>query len=221
MKVSRVFIINWLLVIGMFGLSIWAWLQLPSDAQIATRFDFDGLPTAYMSKMWGLLLSPLIALAFVVAHPILPKIEPNKQNLNRSQKAYDIFSIAFLVFFSIVHSAIVFSALGQAIDVPTIVIVALGGFLIVFGNYFSKIRRNYSFGVRTPWTLSSNLAWHKTHRLAGWLTVIHGVGLIITALRSHTILPVIVLISFVVTDIVVLPVYSYLLWRSDSNRSTE
>ena len=217
MKLSRVLIINWLLVIGMLALSIWAWRQLPSDAQIATRFDLDGLPTAYMGKIEGLFLPPVIALAFVVTYPILPKIEPNQKNFNYSQKAYDIFSIAFLIFFNIVHGAIVSSALGQSVDVPTIVIVALGGFLIVFGNYFGKIRRNYSFGVRTPWTLSSDLAWHKTHRCAGWLTVIHGMGLIITGLRSHTILPVIILISFAIVSIIVLPVYSYHLWKSDSN----
>lgn len=221
MKLSRVFIVNLLLVIGMFALSIWAWLQLPPDAQIATRFGLDGSPTAYMGKIAGLLFSPLMALSFVFTYPILPKIEPKRKNLKRSRKAYDIFSIASLVFFGISHGAIVFFALGKTIDVPTIIIVALGAFLIVLGNYYSKIRRNYSFGVRTPWTLDSDLAWHKTHRWAGWLTVLHGVGLMAAGMRSHTILPVVVLISFVVVSVVILPICSYLWWREDANRFLE
>ncbi|MEL6439006.1 MAG: SdpI family protein [Cyanobacteria bacterium J06621_8] len=162
MKLSRVFTINLLIVMEMFALSFWAWGQLPTDAQIATRFAFDGSPVGYMGKTEGLLLEPLIALVFTLICPILPKIEPT--NLKRSKPAYAIFSLALVIFLSIVQGAIVFGALGKTTDTLKIIVFALGGFLIIFGNYLSKIRRNHFFGVRTPWTLSSDLAWHKTHR---------------------------------------------------------
>ncbi|MDJ0590085.1 MAG: SdpI family protein [Pleurocapsa sp. MO_226.B13] len=221
MRLRRIFTLNLLFVAGMLALSIWAWVQLPADARIATRFDFDGSPIAYMNKLGGLLLLPLMTFSIALVDLILPRIEPNRDNLKRSGKAYAVFSAGIVIFFSIVHVAIVLSALEQAVDIPTIITLTLGGFLIVTGNYLSKIRRNYSFGLRTPWTLSSDLAWNKTHRWAGWFTVVHGVALMVTSVRSHTILPVIVLISFVIVSIVILPVYSYLLWKSDSNRIAE
>ena len=218
MKLNRVFVINLMLVVGMLALSIWTWWQLPPDAKVATHFNFDGTPSSYMDKTWGLFILPAIALILVVTNRIIPNIEPNQNNIKRSQKAYTIFSLALIIFLSVVHGAMLLFALGKTVDMPMIVILAVGILTIVLGNYLSKIRRNYSFGVRTPWTLSSDLAWHKTHRLASWLTVLHGIGLLVSGLRSHTILPIIVLISFAVTSVVILPIYSYICWRSDDRR---
>lgn len=39
----------------------------------------------------------------------------------------------------------------------------------------SKIRQNYTVGIRLPWTLSSEDNWDKTHRLAGKLWIVGGV----------------------------------------------
>ena len=218
MKLNHIFKVNLLLVVAMFGLSIGTWWHLPEATQIATHFDLNGIPTGYMGKTGGLLLLPGMALLFVLTMPILPKIEPYKNNIDRSAKAYNVFSLALVIFLGVVHGAIVLTALGWAIDIPTTVVLSLGIFLIVFGNYLSKIRRNHSFGVRTPWTLSSDLAWHKTHRWGSWLTVLHGVGLLITAWRSHTILPAIVLISYTIVNIAILPICSYFWWKSDPQR---
>ena len=148
MKLSRIFIINLLFIAAMFGLSTWAWVQLPPNAQIPTRFDFDGTPIAYMGKIGGLLLSPLIALTLAITDLILPKIEPNRDNMRRSAKAYNVFSVAIIIFFGIVHAVIVLSALEKTVNTTNVISIALGGFMIVIGNYFSKIRRNYSFGFR-------------------------------------------------------------------------
>ena len=115
MKPSRIFVINLLFIVAMFALSIWAWTQLPAEAQIPTRFDFDGTPIAYMSKPEGLFLSPIIALAIAIAELILPKVEPNQNNIRRSSKAYNVFSVAIIIFFGIVHAVIVLSALEKTI----------------------------------------------------------------------------------------------------------
>ena len=221
MKLSRVFAINLLFIAGVFALSIWAWGQLPPNAQIPTRFNFDGTPVAYMGKVSGLFLLPAITLAFAITELILPKIEPNQNNIRRSSKAYNIFSVALVIFFAIVHITIVLSALEKTIDTSNVISVALGGFLIIIGNYFGKIRRNYSFGFRTPWTLSSDLAWHKTHRWTGLLTVVHGFAFIVAGLSASSTLLIFTLISFLMVSVVILPVYSYLLWKSDTNRSAE
>ena len=215
MKLNRVFAINLMLVVGMLALSTWTWWQLSPDANIATHFDFDGTPSSYMHKTWGLFILPAIALILTVSNRIIPEIEPHQNNIQRSQKAYTVFSLALIIFLGVVHSAIVLFALGKAIDVSTVVIVAVGILTIILGNYLSKIRRNHFLGIRTPWTLSSDLAWHKTHRLGSWLMVLHGIGLLFAGLRSHSILPIIVLISFAITSIIILPICSYLWWKTD------
>ena len=42
-----------------------------------------------------------------------------------------------------------------------------------------QIRSNFMMGIRTPWTLSSDLAWEKTHRLGGWLFMVAGALMIV------------------------------------------
>lgn len=72
----------------------------------------------------------------------------------------------------------------------------------------------------TIWTLSSDLAWHKTHRLGGWLMILHGLAFLIAGLLSNTTLIVYLVISLLIVSLIILPVYSYCIWRSDSDRST-
>src|SRR5258708_28004997 len=45
---------------------------------------------------------------------------------------------------------------------------------IFIGNYLGKLRRNFWAGIRTPWTLASDVVWERTHRFGGWLFVIGG-----------------------------------------------
>jgi uncharacterized membrane protein len=43
----------------------------------------------------------------------------------------------------------------------------VGLLFIVLGNLMPRFRSNFFFGIRTPWTLSSEQMWMKTHRLGG------------------------------------------------------
>lgn len=91
------------------------------------------------------------------------------------------------------------------------------GMLIVFGNYMGKVRPNWFVGVRTPWTLSSKIAWAKTQRISGWLLAAAGVLLIAVGfLRSGWAFAVlfVALGGFLVWSLV----YSDILWRSDPDR---
>ncbi len=219
MKLKVIFIVNMLLVAAMLTLSIWAWGQLPFDAQVPVHFDIKGSADEYMGKE-GLLVIPLITFLITVMYLILPRIEPKQQNLRRSSKAYTAVSIASAALLCSVHIVIIWSALGRTINVNTVIDVTMGLFLVVMGNYLSKIRCNHFFGIRTPWTLSSDLAWQKTHRLGGWLIVLHGLAFLIAGLLSNTTLFIYLVISLLIVSLVVLPIYSYFIWRSDSDRST-
>ena len=59
-------------------------------------------------------------------------------------------------------------------NTTAVLTAAIGVMLIVMGNFMGKIRSNFVFGMRTPWTLSSELSWNKTHRLTGKLFMLWG-----------------------------------------------
>jgi uncharacterized membrane protein len=52
-------------------------------------------------------------------------------------------------------------------------------FVVVMGNYLPTVKPNYFIGIRTPWTLSDENNWLKTHRIAGRIYLFGGIILLI------------------------------------------
>jgi uncharacterized membrane protein len=50
------------------------------------------------------------------------------------------------------------------------------------GVLCERAKRNWFIGIRTPWTLSSDRVWEKTHRVGGKLFKIAGVIALIGAM---------------------------------------
>ena len=69
---------------------------------------------------------------------------------------------------------------GKTRPAMVVLLAAVGLVLMVVGNYLGKVRSNFFFGIRTPWTLSSELSWNRTHRLAGRLLVALGLVTVAT-----------------------------------------
>lgn len=75
-----------------------------------------------------------------------------------------------------------------------------------------KCRRNYTSGIKLPWTLNSDENWRKTHHLAGFLWIFAGAFMIVTAFVNALVMKYFILAALLV--ILFIPaVYSYLLYR--------
>lgn len=91
--------------------------------------------------------------------------------------------------------------------------IALGVLFVAMGNITPRLRPNWFLGIRTPWTLSSDAVWRRTHRLGGFAMVIGGIVLIIVGLQpSSALRPVGVVLGVLVIGGVP-TVFSYLDWR--------
>ncbi|MEO8509768.1 MAG: SdpI family protein [Chloroflexota bacterium] len=154
-------------------------------------------------------------LALLVA---LPRIEPRRQNLERSGTAYIAIGIAVLAFMTVLHAFAVMAALGGEANVVRIVGIGVGVLFIVIGNFLGKTRSNWFFGIRTPWTLTSERSWTRTHRLGGYLFIALGVAMILTTVLFPPEAFVWILMVGLFSMIAVLFGYSYLAWRDDPNR---
>ena len=93
------------------------------------------------------------------------------------------------------------------------------GLLFIFlGNYITRVEPNWFVGIRTPWTLSSDTVWRKTHRTGGWLMVLGGLVIAACAfLPQGAFLPL--FIPAIVVIAVVPIVQSYVLWKREQGRS--
>jgi uncharacterized membrane protein len=185
-----------------FIVSAWAWGQIPDGAQIAIHWGPSGEANGFAPKSVGLLLMPAMSLGIGALLAFLPRIDPRRANLLRSGAAYQAIAIGALLLMLALHIAAVLSATGQRVDMARIVPVGVGMLFL---------------GIRTPWTLSSERSWTKTHRLGGYLFAAFGammvvVGVIDPQAMVWALIPGLV----VVTGVPI--VYSYLVWRTDPDR---
>ena len=208
------FIASALAIAFMGVVTLWAWPEIPAGRQLVIHWDAAGNPDGYASKGVALLLLPILALAIALLLAVIPQIEPRRVNLARSGKPYLAAWIGIIVVLAGAQLLIVLAAVGHPANVVTIASLLVGGLLIVIGNYLGKARSNFSFGIRTPWTLSSDLSWDKTHRLGGRVFVATGAAMIIAGLtRSGTVFAVVLVVLLAL--IAVVTVYSYVIWRGD------
>lgn len=220
MKVRPLLVTGALVVLGMLAISAWAWPQIPADALVPVHWGADGTADGFASKTWGLLGLPLITTGLTLLLAFLPRIEPRRQNLARSATAYVGIGIATLVFMLGVHVVAVMAALEREVDMGLMAVIGISGLFLVVGNYLRKTRSSWFFGIRTPWTLSSERSWDRTHRAGSVVFVAIGVATIATALVAGPVVGIWVLLGGVGLGSVGLVAYSYVVWRDDSNRRT-
>ena len=220
MKLRPLVIVGSAAVIGMLILSAWAWPQIPDGAQVPIHWGIDGTPDGYGPKWVGLLGIPILTALVVALLLVIPRFEPRRANLERSATAYVAVGIAITLFVTALHVAAVLAALGEDINLGMVASIGIGLAFVVMGNYLGKTRSNWFFGIRTPWTLSSDRSWTRTHRLGGIAFVVVGLLVIVTALVAGPSVAIWVLLGGMAASIVGLLPYSYLVWRSDPDRQS-
>lgn len=205
------------MIVIMLAISGWAWGQIPADAKVPIHWGPDGQADGWGSKTTGLFMLPAISAVTALLLAFLPKIDPRAGNLARSGTAYFATVVALMAFMLVIHFAAVLATLGWAINTTMVVIAGLGLMLMVIGNYFGKISSNYMFGIRTPWTLASELSWNKTHRIGGKLFMGWGAIMLISAFIAPTASLTYGITGGMLAITAFLFGYSFWVFRSDPN----
>lgn len=214
---KKIGVVSGIVLVLMLSLSLWAWFQIPAGTQVPIHFDINGNPDQFGSPLMGLFLLPVVALFLVLLLAFIPRLEPRQENLRQSGRAFRATWAMLLVFFAGLHTIIVLSTL-QITQINLFEVffpIAMGSLFLVLGNFMGKVRSNFIFGIRTPWTLSSELSWNKTHRLGGRLMMAVGALTIITSffLPITWVLGILMGGLFVMMAIVM--VYSWMVYRDD------
>ena len=162
---------------------------------------------------------PLISLLFPILYFAIPRIDPRKYNVEKSRKAFAITIVSTMAFMAVLHAIVVAGALGRTVNVSLVLTILVGILFMVIGNYMGKIKSNFFIGFRTPWTLSSDISWNKTNRLAGWLLVLYGLSLTIASICGNRIVLIAVFFFGIATVVAVPMVYSYTIWKKDPGKT--
>ena len=207
-----------LLFATMLALSVWAYVRLPADAQVPMHWNFMGEVDRYAGRFAGLFAGVALFPLVVGLLLLVPRIEPRRINLARSARAYRATTYAAMAFLTGVHAAVVATALGRDVDVNRLVLLGAGLMVTVIGNWLPKVRSTYLFGIRTPWTLSSDAAWRRTHRVGGWAFVVLGLATVVAAVTLSSAVAMGTLLVGLMVLLVGLFAYSYAVWRSAPDR---
>lgn len=201
-----------LVIVATIAFSAAVYSRLPDPMVI--HWNASGEPDGYGSRAFGAFLLPVVILFIWALLLVLPKIDPRRANIEQFRDSYDLLVIAVVTVTGLLHVGILGSALGWPIQVGRLAPVAVGGLFLVLGTLLPRFKSNFFFGIRTPWTLSSESVWTRTHRVGGSMMMIVGALLIVAGVIG-TARWLYVAIGGAAALVLVVLLYSYVIWRSE------
>jgi uncharacterized membrane protein len=184
---------------------IYLWNTLPE--QVPSHWDVNGEIDGWSSKPFFVFGLPCIMLAVQWLCVLGTAADPKKANHSGKVMQLVLWIIPVL---SIILSAMTYMVvLGHTVRVEVIMPLIIGLVFTIIGNYLPKCKQSYTIGIKIPWTLHSEENWNRTHRFAGRLWMVCGLGIMLTAFVGGFW----VFLTIVLVMVIAPTVYSYLLHR--------
>lgn len=189
------------------------WDQFPE--QMASHWNENDQVDGYMPKFWGVFLMPLVTLGMFLLFLVIPNIDPLKANIAQFRDTFNLFVTFIIGFMIYVHALTLLWNLGYTnFKLSQAMLPAMGLLFIVIGSLLRKAKRNFFIGIRTPWTLSSDYVWDKTHQLGAVLFTVSGVLAVIGGFFGGMIAFWFLFVPMIGSTIFVL-IYSYFLYQKE------
>ncbi|MFT4945999.1 MAG: putative membrane protein [Natronomonas sp.] len=183
--------------------------ELP--AELVTRWDGAGEPNGTLPKTAALALMPALSAGLIALFALLPRIDPLGENIRSFRAHYDWFVVVFTAFLSATHVGVIAYNLGYEFDFALILLAGMAALFYYIGVVLDHAERNWFVGIRTPWTLSSDEVWDRTHNLGATLfkltAVVSAGGLLLGDLA------IFVFLGATLVTAVTTVVYSYYCYR--------
>lgn len=200
-----------IIIVFSFLFTLYFYPQLPE--KMASHWNFKGEVDGYMSKFWGAFLMPFISIGLFLLYLVIPKIDPLRENIEKFREYFDGLIALIIGFLFYLHILVIVWNIGINFNLSQFIIPALGVLFYYIGILVDKAKRNWFIGIRTPWTLSSEKVWNKTHKIGGKLFKIAGIvaffGILFpTYAMFFVLIPVLFVTGYLI-------VYSYLEYRKE------
>ena len=170
---------NAIILAAMGVLAVVTVSALPGGEAIPVHFGPDGQPDRYGSRAevvlaFAVLLGTTALVAGLLA--VLPSILPKADKVAQFERVYLTVWLGTTVFMALVTAWVASAFLTGEAAHPKLLLLGIPLLIVWLGNLMPKMRPNWIMGVRTPWTLTSDEAWLRTHRVTGRAMV--GCGLL-------------------------------------------
>lgn len=177
---------------------------------MASHFGMNNEVNGTMSKEMSLLMLVLLGLLPLFMR-VMRSIDPKKANFEKFPAAFEATRFGVTILLAVVGWAVIFVNLGHSLNIQKITMIPLGALFAVMGNFLTQVKHNYTFGIRTPWTLANEEIWRKTHRLGGPLMLMGGIVALIAAFLMTPVGIIVFLAAIAISSFIPI-IYSYVLF---------
>jgi len=150
-----------------FIISIYFYQQMPE--RMVSHWGLHGEVDGTMDRFWGVFLWPVIIALLSLLFIAIPRIDPLRENVKQFRKYFDVFVAMLFLFMISLELIMIVWNLG--IQIPMVPLISAWFAVLFFfvGRLLEHAKKNWFIGIRTPWTMSSEKVWDKTHQLAAKL----------------------------------------------------
>ncbi len=207
MNRKNAFKIGFVLLLIPFIIGFLVYKDMPD--MMPSHFNLEGVPDEYKPKAFVLFGLPGIILGIYIFSYVITNLDPRRKYQGEKAMSAVLLIIPIISIVTTVLS--IFSVQGKKADVNFWLPMIMFIMFIFIGNYLPKTKRNYTVGIKLPWTLDSDYVWDKTHKFGGKVLVIGGIiGLVTSLLGGPGIIQMVLL--FVV---ILIPIfYSFYVYKT-------
>lgn len=207
--------VSWLTIVFVIIIAIWAYPRLPE--MVPSHWNIAGEVDNYSSRLTHILLFPGITIGMYLLFLLIPYIEPRRMHFIKSWSFYQMIRNLMVVFMGLMFVITTWAGISkQPVQIGTIIPIMVGILFIFIGNYLSQIKSNFFMGIRTPWTLSSDEVWRKTHLVGGYSFVIGGLLFMASPLIPVPFNGYVPFIAIIIAALVPI-IYSYIAFTKEKN----
>src|SRR5688572_12616763 len=211
-KVTSIIVLSLIAIAFVVGILLWN--QLPE--QMASHWNVNDEVDGYMPKFCGVFLMPLVTLGMFGLFMVIPNLDPHKANIEQFRSTFNLFIVFIVVFMLYIHGLTLAWSLGYTnFKISSAILPSLGLLFILIGYMLKQAKRNFFIGIRTPWTLSSDSVWDKTHQLGSGLFMLSGAFALAGSFFGGMTAFWLLFIP-VIGSTIFLVIYSYVLYRNET-----
>jgi uncharacterized membrane protein len=197
------------LVLLSFLMGFYFYPQMPE--RVASHWNASGQVDGYMPRFWGVFFMPVVLIVMALLFILIPRIDPLKHNIEQFRRHYDAFIFVLMVYMMALHLQTLLWNIGFHISPNATMPVGVGLLFFYAGIMIENAKMNWFIGIRTPWTLSSEVVWDKTHKVGGKMFKIAGlIGLSGVFFQSYAVYFILIPALFVAVYTIV---YSYIAYK--------
>ncbi|SNR51029.1 Uncharacterized membrane protein [Halorubrum vacuolatum] len=167
------------------------------------------------TALWAI---PAVSAGLLALFALIPRIDPLRGNIEAFRAEYDWFIVIFTAFLAAIHVGILAFNLGYEFDMISLILIGIAGLFYYCGVLLSKAKQNWFVGIRTPWTLTSEVVWDRTHALGAKLFKLTAVLAAIGAFANEY--AIYLLVIPLLATVVITIAYSYYVYQQLESEGT-